>query len=113
LTQSNAKKRLIYAAYIRQLLFQVLEGIQTNTAAHDKLYAFIYSYVNDAYQSREIKKIALRLQHQFGLKFEQPEGKAKCLDYAFTRDLASDVHENYRIMASERYFLLWVSALIS
>lgn len=98
------RRRILYAAKIRSLLFKRIRGEAADAAYSFRSFHLGYSLdeMECLTLSREID--ALRYRH--GLAFPQPgTGRSVCLDYAFTGELADQRDEHSRLLASERLFL--------
>ena len=97
------ERTLIYAAYIRALLFLRLEGEKIDCM--DALRAF-HALGSDGSRHYQLSIMADSLRFQYGVRFVQPDGtRPLCLDYAFTRELAEESESDSRILAGERFFL--------
>lgn len=96
------QRRVLYAVAIRSLLFQKLEG--RSDYVWSDLRKLHCSY-HERYSATDCQKETQRLKALFGMQFPRPDGRAVCMDYAFTRDLRRDIHRDFRLLASERYFL--------
>lgn len=98
----KAEKRLLYAAFIRYLLFLRLRDPEIDVInelrCFDRAYGFDKLYTVD-------KQLAF-WRNYVGMKFSQPGNeKATCLDYTFTSALSGEKDEPYRIMSGERKFM--------
>ena len=97
------QQTLIYAAYIRILLFLRLEGEIIDCMS--KLRAF-HALGSDGTRHYRLSVMVDSLRFQYGVRFAQPDGKRPlCLDYAFTHELADEAENDSRILAGERFFL--------
>lgn len=102
----STRKRLIYAGYIRCLLFQLLHGLISENELIKSFYRFDCTYLTDSYGVVKLNREVERLRVTYGVKFDQPAlQESVCLDYAFTKHLAKDINSDYRIMVGERFFL--------
>lgn len=101
------RKRLIYTAYIRNLLFRRLRGIIGNGGEMvEQLCSFNHEYFTDDQSIVRLNREVEQLRFIYGIAFEQPEyKKGVCLDYAFTKELAGDINSDCRILAGERCLL--------
>ena len=97
---------LLYAAWIRSILFRHLEG--ENIPCLHELRCFDSLFEGQG--KRELFSVTDILRHQYGLKFLQQHPRLNyvkpcCLDYAFTRYLIEEVNQHFRILAGERHLL--------
>lgn len=96
------RKRLLYAAYIRALLFRCLR--EETYACGDELRKF--DAMDEGEKKYRLLAMTDALRYQYGMRFQQPDGSApRCLDYAFTRELVAELNEHSRILAGERLLL--------
>lgn len=100
----SMKRRLIYAARLRQLLFLELIG-NNGRDIQVEFKAFHQCYPGDVRAASAVAKAVQQLQYCYGLGFDQPKGKPVCLDYAFVDELSMDRDKDYRVPAAERYLL--------
>ena len=97
-------RRLWYAAYIRALLFQLVEGDLADHEVIDDLKRFHRIY-NSGSQNYVREKV-MRLRELYGLRFPQPRSTiGACLDYAFSSKLSSELNSDQRLAAAERRLL--------
>lgn len=103
----TTRKRLIYAAYIRSLLFSRLRSIIDDGAeAMERLRSFDREYFTDDQIMIRLNREVEQLRLAYGIAFEQPgHKKSACLDYAFTSELSADINSDCRILAGERHLL--------
>ena len=98
------KRRILYAAYIRMLLFLRVQGEEENIVP--AFLKFHRGYTTDPMVSREVKSRADAVRFVHGVPFTQPDTlRDVCLDYAFSWDLANQRDEHSRLLAGERRLL--------
>lgn len=106
-TQGNlwdSVRRLRYAAYLRTLLFRLVEGEITDCELLQKLRKFhrLYGF-NTQFHLRDL---TTRLRKLYGLRFPQPhQSVGNCLDYAFSGELSAEIDADQRLAAAERRLL--------
>ncbi len=100
----SVRRRLIYVAYIRALLFAELKGDVGHIMQPFRV--FHCGYRTDGMEYSFVGRYAQALRILYGLKFPQPDGRLPvCMDYAFSGELSGELEEHSRLMASERRFL--------
>lgn len=102
--QLPVRKILIYAVYIRSLLFRRLHDPKFNVP--NAFLQFDKGYYSDEQSMIRVRREIDILRMCYGVKFSQPRHQsAACLDYAFTDALAGEAASDYRILAGERHLL--------
>lgn len=97
-------RRMLYAAKIREILFRALSCKGADIVG--ELCRFHNGFVSEKYSCVELVQQIDTLRFYYGILFEQPGfAPPTCLDYAFTANLAEEVLEPSRLLASERFFL--------
>lgn len=98
------KRRGIYAARLRLILFLRLRGeIGNARAAFDDFHR---NYSWDEMMGRELNSEIDGVRYIYGVPFVQPDAYTSvCMDYAFTRRLSDQREEHSRLLAAERLFL--------
>ena len=98
------KRRILYAAYIRTILFGRMCGDGDNAAG--KFESFHQRYSFDEMACSEAVKEINAMRYLYGVSFSLPgELKKVCLDYAFTAELSDQIEEHSRLLAGERLLL--------
>ena len=103
----TTRRRLAYAVFLRWMLFNCLYAAPEQLSHYaEQLQEFNLGYFADTQAIIELIPRTTELRQTFGVKFPQPDGQpAYCLDYAFTKELAGELNEGYRLLAGERYFM--------
>ena len=100
--QRSMRERLLFASFIRALLFRKLQG--ESVQCMEELRRFEASWESSG--KRRLFADTDILRFQYGMKFPQPNGeKPQCLDYAFTRCLYKERENDFRILSGERWLL--------
>lgn len=95
---------LVYAAYIRTLLFNRCIGQSTKQISEDKYKKF--DEMDSDIRESNVKNEVRLLRFIYGHKFEQMNKKKKCLDYAICEELYYvDSSLSIRLLCGERAFL--------
>lgn len=100
----DPRRRLWYAAFIRALIFLLIEGDITDHEVVSELRRFhrLYDSSSWSYVSEKV----MRLRELYGLRFPQPRTTVgTCLDYAFSRELRNEINSDRRLAAAERRLL--------
>ena len=110
----SAARKIMYAAYIRELLFIRLHMSSTEPIEY-LLRKFHSSYVSDDYMCGDVSATAEDLRRVFGIFFPQPGYAAPaCLDYAFSHELANERERHSRLLAGERLLMYrWFQGCLS
>jgi len=97
-------RKMIYAAFLRCKLFQLLEAGSLNIGA--ELRAFDRAYTSDEIEARKLETELERLRFLYGDTFAHLEQGNVCLDYAFSKKhLSAEKERDFRLLAGERILL--------
>ena len=97
----DPRRRLWYAAYIRALLFLLVEDKITGDELVIELRCFHRFY--DSGSRKRVGEKVMRLRELYGLRFPQPHTtQGDCLDYAFSMALSGELNADQRLAAAER-----------
>lgn len=97
----TTRRKMIYAAYLRALLFQKIQNPALNIK--DEFTNFHSRYFYDARECTLIHQQVNRLRFLYGFGTQHPGSlKPVRLDYAFTDALSGDCENDYRLLAGER-----------
>lgn len=100
----SIKRKMLYAAFLRARLFLKIQGQEGSLL--DELRMFHRLFFSEDYSCVSLKEEIDNLRFLYGVSFSQPTYlKPVCLDYAFTRELASEAEEDSRLLAGERHLL--------
>ena len=100
----SSPRRIMYAAFLRLILFRRLRGTVSNAVKEFRRFQNEYSV--DQWVCLRLSKEIENVRRVCGIKFSQPDSFFDaCLDYAFTAELAGQREEPSRLLASERLFL--------
>ncbi|MBU5478273.1 hypothetical protein KQI69_03545 [Eubacterium sp. MSJ-13] len=95
---------LVYAAYIRILLFNRCMGQSTKEISEDKYKKF--DKMDSDIRENNAKNAVRLLRFIYGHKFKQMNKKKKCLDYAICEELYQvNSSSSIRLLCGERAFL--------
>jgi len=95
---------LMYAAYIRALLFCRCIGQNSRQNNEDDYAKF--DKMDFLVKEDKTKKLVRQLRYIYGCSFKQMNNKKKCLDYAICKELYYvDSNSSLRLLCGERAFL--------
>lgn len=94
---------ILYAAYVRALLFSRLAGDITSEQVDEKFFTDFDLHVED--KSARVKDIVGKLRYNYGARIPQQNREEKILDYALTLEMDCCVESHNRLLAGERNFL--------
>lgn len=99
----DGKKRLVYAAYIRLLLFETMHGQNREIIKRFQRFDRAYGFIGASFVEGE----AVLWRELYSPLFAQPDTPSKyCLDYTLYNCQVDDDDDPYRLLCGERKFLV-------